>query len=378
MGAAKLNGSSEAARRRMVMLNKHFQNAIYQFIGIVEYPFGILDENSYIVASSNNASIGKQLSIDLDKIADSSVIVENGMTFKPIFVRSKLEFCIYVENVSEISRKYAQMLGASFVNIKQFYEEKYDTSSFVKNILQDSILPGDIYARAKELKLEYDSPRIVYLASLPTQDDGVVYEVLAGMFPEKGKNFVISLDEKNFAIITETSEADSTKKIETIVAEIIDNIRAEAMMNICVGIGSKVSNLRDIATSYREAKVALEIGKVFDNEKEILNYESLGIGRLIYQLPIKLCQMFLDEVFKKGSIEKLDQETLLTIQKFFDNSLNISETSRKLFIHRNTLVYRLDKIQKLTGLDLREFDDAIIFKVAMMVKKYLSANVMKI
>ena len=360
------------------MLNKHFQNAVYQFIGIVEYPFGMLDENSYIVASSSNTSIGKQVPIDLDKITDSSVIVENGITFKPIFVRSKLEFCIYVENVSEISRKYAQMLGASFINIKQFYEEKYDTASFMKNILLDSILPGDIYARAKELKLEYDLARIVYLASLPTQDDGVVFEVLSGMFPEKGKNFVISLDEKNFAIITETSEADSAKKIETAVSTIIDNVRAEAMMNICVGIGSKVSNLRDIATSYREAKIALEIGKVFDNEKEILNYESLGIGRLIYQLPIKLCQMFLDEVFKKGSIEKLDQETLLTIQKFFDNSLNISETSRKLFIHRNTLVYRLDKIQKLTGLDLREFDDAIIFKVAMMVKKYLSANVMKI
>ena len=150
------------------------------------------------------------------------------------------------------------------------------------------------------------------------------------------------------------------------------------MINICVGIGSTAATLRDVAASYREAQVALEIGRVFDAEKEILNYESLGIGRLIYQLPVKLCQMFLDEVFKKDSIDKLDSETLMTIQKFFDNSLNISETSRQLFIHRNTLVYRLDKIQKLTGLDLREFDDAIIFKVAMMVKKYLSANVMKI
>lgn len=361
------------------MINKQFQNAIYQFVGIIEYQFGILNENSVVLASSMNTSIGKTMPIDLDPLSDGSVFVENGVTYKPIFVRSKLEFCIYVESDSELAIKYAQMLAATFSNIKLLYEEKYDAGNFLKNILSDSILPGDIYARSKELKLAYEVSRMVYLINLPVQDDGNVFEILTGMFPEKGKQFVIMLDEKSIAVITEMSDSDiSAKKKETVVASIIDTVRSEAMINICVGIGSVAHTLRDIATSYREAQVALEIGRVFDPEKEILNYESLGIGRLIYQLPVKLCQMFLDEVFKKDSIDKLDAETLMTIQKFFDNSLNISETSRKLFIHRNTLVYRLDKIQKLTGLDLREFDDAIIFKVAMMVKKYLSANVMKI
>ncbi len=361
------------------MINKHFQNAVYQFVGIIEYQFGIMDDNSYVIASSNNGGIGKQHPIDLDLLNDGSVVVENGITYKPIFVKSKLEFCVYVESDAPIATKYAQMLAATFSNIKQFYEEKYDAGNFLKNILSDSILPGDIYARSKELKLAYEMPRMVFLVNLPVQDDGNVYEILSGMFPDKGKQFVIMLDEKNIAVILEVNDAEySVKKKETLVSSIIDTVRSEAMINICVGIGSVANSLRDVAASYREAQVALEIGKVFDAEKEILNYESLGIGRLIYQLPVKLCQMFLDEVFKKDSIDKLDAETLMTIQKFFDNSLNISETSRKLFIHRNTLVYRLDKIQKLTGLDLREFDDAIIFKVAMMVKKYLSANVMKI
>lgn len=361
------------------MINKQFQNTIYQFVGIIEYQFGILDENSAILASSANNSIGKVMPVDLELLNDGSVFVENGVTYKPIFIRSKLEFCIYVESDAEIATKYAQMLAATFGNIKLLYEEKYDAGNFLKNILSDSILPGDIYARSKELKLVYEAPRMVYLVNLPVQDDGNVFEILSGMFPKKGKQFVITLDEKNIAVITEIIDADiSTKQKESVVASIIDTVRSEAMINICVGIGSVANTLRDVAAAYREAQVALEIGKVFDAEKEILNYESLGIGRLIYQLPVKLCQMFLDEVFKKDSIDKLDAETLMTIQKFFDNSLNISETSRKLFIHRNTLVYRLDKIQKLTGLDLREFDDAIIFKVAMMVKKYLSANVMKI
>lgn len=360
------------------MINKHFQNTVYQFVGIIEYQFGILDDNSIVIASSDNSAIGKRHAIDLDLLSDGTVIVENGCTYKPVFVRSKLEFCVYVESDSELASKYAQMLAATFSNIKLFYEEKYDVGNFLKNILSDSILPGEVYSRSKELKLAYEVPRRVYLVNLPVQDDGSVFEILCGMFPEKGKQFVITLDGKSIAIICEVSLSEPSQKKEALVSTIIDTVRSEAMLNICVGIGSVAHTLRDVAASYREAQIALEIGRVFDPEKEILNYESLGIGRLIYQLPVKLCQMFLDEVFKKDSIDKLDAETLMTIQKFFDNSLNISETSRKLFIHRNTLVYRLDKIQKLTGLDLREFDDAIIFKVAMMVKKNLSANVMKI
>lgn len=360
------------------MLNKHFQSAIYQYVGIVEYPFGIIDENGTIIAASSTSSVGKKMPVNMDLITDGAVFTDSGITYKPVFSRSKFDFCVYVENTNEISKKCAQLLAASFITIKQHYEEKYDTISFIKNIVLDSVLPGDIYVRSKELKLEYEKSRIVFAVSLPSPDDSSVNEILQGIFPEKGKQFVITIDEKNYAVILEMPKDAAVKDKTKIAREIINMIRSDAMVNVCVGIGSVTDDLRGISTSYREAQLAIEIGRVFDNDKEILNYEALGIGRLIYQLPVKLCQMYLDEVFKNGSIEKLDQETILTIQKFFDNSLNISETSRRLFIHRNTLVYRLDKIQKLTGLDLRQFDDAIIFKVAMMVKKYLSANVMKI
>ena len=360
------------------MLNKYFQNTVYKYVGIIDYPFGIIDEDGTVVASSINANIGKKMIEDVDIFADENVMVIDKVVYKPIINHSKLDFCVFIENDDELSKKCVQILATAFLNVKQNYEEKYDVSSFIKNILLDSILPGDIYARSKELKLEYDKSRIVFLVSLPAPDDSCVLSILKGMFPEKGKEFVIPVDEKNFAVIVEMSMEAQLKEKVKIVNEIINTIRSDAMINVCVGIGSIVRYLREVSQSYREAQLALEIGKVFDSEKEILNYESLGLGRLIYQLPVKLCQMFLDEVFKNGSIDKLDQETLITIQKFFDNSLNISETSRKLFINRNTHVYRLDKIQKLTGLDLREFDDAIIFKVAMMVKKYLSANVMKI
>lgn len=360
------------------MLNKYFQNTIYKYVGIIDSPFGVIDESGTVIASSVNSSIGKKMIEDVEVFADENVVVGNNVVYRPVLNHAKFDFCVFIENNDDMSKKCVQMLATAFVSVKQNYEEKFDASSFIKNILLDSILPGDIYARSKELKLEYDKSRIAFLISLPSPDDSCVHSILKGMFPEKGKEFVVPIDEKNFAVILEMDMNASLKEKVKIVNEIINTIRSDAMINVCVGIGSIVKDLREISLSYREAQLAIEIGKVFDNDKEILNYESLGIGRLIYQLPVKLCQMFLDEVFKNDSIDKLDQETIVTIQKFFDNSLNISETSRKLFIHRNTLVYRLDKIQKLTGLDLREFDDAIIFKVAMMVKKYLSANVMKI
>ena len=197
------------------------------------------------------------------------------------------------------------------------------------------------------------------------------------MFPDKSKDYVIGVGEQDIVLVKEIKHGLDVKDIEKMAKTIVDTVNSEFYSRVCIGIGTQVDNIKNLARSYKEAQVALEVGKVFDTEKSVISYENLGIGRLIYQLPTTLCEMFLDEVFKNGSLESLDKETLQTIQCFFENNLNVSETSRKLFVHRNTLVYRLEKIKKLTGLDLREFDHAITFKVALMVKKYLTSKPMK-
>ena len=194
------------------------------------------------------------------------------------------------------------------------------------------------------------------------------------MFPDKANDYVLRIDERDAVVVKEFREEPDKDEIMMIAQNIFDTLGAEAMITPLVGISTVAEKIQDLSQAYREARIALEVGKVFDTEKDIISYDNLGIGRLIYQLPTTLCELFLNEVFKKESINVLDSETIYTIQKFFENNLNVSETSRKLFVHRNTLVYRLDKIKKLTGLDLREFDDAIIFKVAMMVNKYLSSQ----
>ena len=265
----------------------------------------------------------------------------------------------------------------SLDQIKQNNDEKFDRSNFVKNVILDNILPGDIYIKSRELHFNNDASRVVFLIRVTQDTDVSVYDVIQNFFPDKTKDLVIDINEKDIALVKEVRPNVDSKDLEKLARSICDTLSTEFYCNAVVGIGTRVTGIKDLAHSFKEAQVALEVGKVFDTEKSIISYENLGIARLIYQLPTTLCDMFLKEVFKRGSIDSLDQETLFTIQKFFENNLNVSETSRKLFVHRNTLVYRLEKIKKLTGLDLREFDDAIVFKVALMVNKYLDSSPIK-
>ena len=257
---------------------------------------------------------------------------------------------------------------------KSYYEEKHDRGSFVKDIISDNIMLGDIYMRAKELRVATYVSRGVFAIRSLQKGESVPTETIQNMFPDRQNDFVLSVGEGDVVLIRQLPEGVGSKELNKTATQIEEALRVGGESTVVVGIGTIATHLRDLAKSYKEAQIAIEVGKVFDTEKYIINYENLGIGRLIYQLPTTLCEMFLQEVFKKNPIDALDKETLFTIHKFFENNLNVSETARKLFVHRNTLVYRLEKIKKLTGLDLREFDDAITFKVALMVKKYLTSR----
>ena len=266
----------------------------------------------------------------------------------------------------------AELLAIFLGNMKTLYDEKYDKGSFIKSILLDNILPSDIYIKSNELHFSNDEHRIVFVVKFQNASSVPPYEIIQEIIAGSEKDYVINISELDVVIVREVPQDTDTQDMELYAKGIIDTVHAKYGLKALIGISSVVDNLKDLARAYKEARIAFEVGKVFDIEKPVISYENLGIGRLIYQLPTTLCEMFLSEVFKKGSLESLDRETLMTVQSFFENNLNVSETSRKLFVHRNTLVYRLEKIRKLSGLDLREFDHAVTFKVALMVKKYLS------
>lgn len=366
------------AGRSDFMSNRLFQGVLHQMRDVVDRTIGVIDETGTVISCSELGRIGEIENIPFSDIfASSAFTVYDGRTYQPFGTHMHPEYAVFVEGDDEKAKSYIGILCISLGSIKQFYDEKYDRGNFIKNVILDNILPGDIYLKARELHFNNESARAVLLIRIPERNDISVFDVVQNLFPDKAKDFVINVNENDIALVKEVKPDVESRDLEKLARSISDALSTEFYTHSLVGIGTTVVGVKDLARSFKEAQVALEVGKVFDTEKSIVSYDHLGIARLIYQLPTTLCDMFLREIFKRGSIETLDQETLFTIQKFFENNLNVSETSRKLFVHRNTLVYRLEKIKKLTGLDLREFDDAIVFKVALMVKKYLDANPVK-
>ena len=359
------------------MSNSVFQSVMVQLKDLSDRSFGVVDTDGCVISCTDMSLLGERWTDAALKVANSSegVVTFGQKTFKAIVNSSNyFEYAVFCTGDDETARAYCTMAYVALNNAKVYYEEKHDRGTFVKNIIMDNILPGDIYIRAKELHFSTDVPRAVFLVRQLGNNDVATVDVLAGMFPDKLQDFVLSINESDIVIIKQITPATTAEDLEKMARTVEDTLKNELFIKCVIGIGTVAEHLRSLADSYKEAQTAIDVGKVFDTEKSIINYENLGIGRLIYQLPTTLCEIFLSEVFKKNSIDSLDQETLFTINKFFENNLNVSETSRKLFVHRNTLVYRLEKIKKLTGLDLRQFDHAIVFKVALMVRKYLSSR----
>ena len=359
------------------MSNSVFQNVILQLKDIPDRIFGVMDGDGTVISCTDVSYIGERWTDAALKVAGASegIVTFNQKTFKAIVGSANyIEYSVFCSGDDEAARSYCTIAYIALNDAKIFYEEKHDRGTFVKNIIMDNILPGDTYVRAKELHFATDAPRAVFLVRQLGRTDVATVDVLSGLFPDKMQDFVLSINETDIAVVKQLGPNLAEDELERIAQTMEDTLKSELFIKTVIGIGTVAEHLRELADSYKEAQTAIEVCKVFESEKSILNYENLGIGRLIYQLPTTLCEIFLSEVFKKSAIDSLDQETLFTINKFFENNLNVSETSRKLFVHRNTLVYRLEKIKKLTGLDLRQFDHAIVFMVALMVRKYLSSR----
>lgn len=360
--------------REVTMFNRMFQSIIHQMKDAIGRVIGILDKNGIIVACSDLQRIGEvRQNIQEELLFNpDGIVVSNGTTYRTLATGNKGDLAVFVDGTDAQAEQAANILAISLGNMKSLYDQKYDKASFIKNVMLDNILPSDIYVKSKELRFAGDEHRVVMIIKFQGRAEALPYEVLQGMFPDHAHDYVINIGEQDVVLVKEVEEGAEQKDIESIANSIIKTLNAESYTNVLVGISSVVTNIKDLALAYKEARIALEVCKVFDTDKNPVCYENLGIGRLIYQLPTTLCDAFLQEVFRRGSLEALDAETLETVKAFFENNLNVSETSRKLFVHRNTLVYRLEKIRKLTGLDLREFDHAVTFKVALMVKKYLT------
>ena len=351
--------------------NQILQNTIDGLKGITRVDMCIIDTEGKVLATTfpdADNYINPALAF-VESPADSQVI--QGCQFFKVFDYHQIEYVLLANGDSDDVYMVGKIAGFQIQNLLVAYKERFDKDNFIKNLLLDNLLLVDIYNRAKKLHIETEVRRVVYIVETNREKDGNELEKVRSIFGGKSKDFVTAVDEKNIIVVKELAENETYEDLEKTAEVILNLFKADEDCEAYIAYGTVVNEIKEVSRSYKEARMALDVGKIFFEEKNIIAYSALGIGRLIYQLPIPLCKMFIKEIFDGKSPDDFDEETLTTINKFFENSLNVSETSRQLYIHRNTLVYRLDKLQKSTGLDLRVFEDAITFKIALMVVKYM-------
>ncbi len=351
--------------------NQILQSTIDGLKGITRIDLCICDTEGKLLAStfSDAEEYENAVLAFVDSPADSQVV--QGYQFFKVFDEHQLEYVLLAKGSSDDVYMVGKLAAFQIQNLLVAYKERFDKDNFIKNLLLDNLLLVDIYNRAKKLHIETNVRRVVYVIETKHEKDMNALEIVRSLFASKTKDFVTAVDEKNIILVKEVRQGETYEDLEKVANMVLDMLNTEAMSQVQIAYGTIVSDLKEVSRSYKEARLALDVGKIFYNGKNVVAYSKLGIGRLIYQLPLPLCRMFIQEIFENKSPDEFDEETLATINKFFENSLNVSETSRQLYIHRNTLVYRLDKLQKSTGLDLRVFEDAITFKIALMVVKYM-------
>ena len=351
--------------------NQILQSTVEGLKQISRVELGIIDTEGNVLAATfpEAADFSEPARIFVNSPADSQEV--QGYQFFKVYDEAQLEYILLASGSTDDTYMVGKMAAFQIQGLLVAYKERFDKDNFIKNLLLDNLLLIDIYNRAKKLHISTDSRRVVFILETNHEKDTVSMESVRTSLGNRPGDFITAVDEKSIIVVKELDDSDGSEELEQTARTIIGSLEPELREVAHVAYGTVVNEIKEVSRSYKEARMALDVGKIFFDERNVIAYSSLGIGRLIYQLPIPLCKMFIREIFGGKSTDDFDEETLTTINKFFENSLNVSETSRQLYIHRNTLVYRLDKLQKSTGLDLRVFEDAITFKIALMVVKYM-------
>ena len=350
--------------------NQILQNTIDGLKSISRVDLCVMDIDGKEVAATADMGSSTKAAVEFAASPADSQEIQGYQYFK-IFDEQQLEYVLVAGGTGEDVYMVGKMAAFQIQNLLVAYKERFDKDNFIKNLLLDNLLLVDIYSRSKKLHIQTDIPRVVMIVESGNGRDNNALELARANLGSSSRDFVTAVDENNVIIVKELTDGEQSREIDKSARALSSFLQKEGIRDIRIAYGTVVQEIKEVSRSYKEAKMALDVGKIFFDDREVIAYSELGIGRLIYQLPIPLCKMFIREIFGGKSPDDFDEETLTTIYKFFENSLNVSETSRQLFIHRNTLVYRLDKLQKSTGLDLRVFEDAITFKIALMVVKYM-------
>ena len=360
-----------------LLSNQILQRTINEIGDIIECNCSIWNTEGTMLAAVGNEKPAVRKAVisflhDLEEEGVPQEYLDECYGLFPVYDDQELVYIFVIKHFEQLDEHISGRLSVcQLESLLRSCGERLDRNRFIQNLILDNLLLVDIYNQAKKLGITVEQRRVVYLIEPKDPGDTIVLDMIRGIYSSGTGDFVTAVDEGHIILVKSLNDTDDYDSIRAIADMLVDTINTEVMVNVRISFGTIISALKDVSQSYKEASLALDVGRIFYPEKNILSYRELGIGRLIHQLPVSLCEMFLEEVFAGNAVDQFDEETLSTVDKFFENSLNISETARQLFVHRNTLVYRLEKIQKQTGLDVRVFEDALTFKIALMVADHM-------
>lgn len=354
-----------------ISIQRNLQKCMEDWKQISGLDFCLLSENNSVFVATGERRIPSAGKLEDFRNGDALCTANASCCLYKVMDRDELLYILIVWGSGESTSTIGELAVCQIRSLTEAYSEKNDKNAFMQKLLLGSYSEVEAFNRAKKLHISSSCQRAVFLVETRQAGDEHALTMIRNIFSARTHDFITSVDDKGIIIVRELVSTETYENLEATAHMLVDMLGAEAMTQAWVAYSNVANGLRDLANAYKEARMALEIGKIFYSERNVFGYRKLGIGRLIYQLPEEVCEMFIEEIFDGESLDAIDGETLNIIRTFFENNLNLSETSRQLYVHRNTLVYRFEKIQKRFGLDLRSFEDALTFKIAMLVSGYL-------
>lgn len=352
-------------------IQRNLQKCMEDWKQISGLDFCLLSEDNSVFVATGERRIPSAGKLENFRNGDALCTANASCCLYKVMDRDELLYILIVWGSGESTSTIGELAVCQIRSLIEAYSEKNDKNAFMQKLLLGSYSAVEAFNRAKKLHISSSCQRAVFLVETRQAGDEHALTMIRNIFSARTHDFITSVDDKGIIIVRELVSTETYENLEATAHMLVDMLGAEAMTQAWVAYSNVANGLRDLANAYKEARMALEIGKIFYSERNVFGYRKLGIGRLIYQLPEEVCEMFIEEIFDGESLDAIDGETLNIIRTFFENNLNLSETSRQLYVHRNTLVYRFEKIQKRFGLDLRSFEDALTFKIAMLVSGYL-------
>lgn len=341
------------------MMDKHLLDRMEAVLSQLSVPVSVMDRDG-------GANLPQEIRAALKDMTDGVPQAMDGMLYLPVKQPAVILACPDKLPGARDVLIIGGALVASMGSGEQHSENCFDV---YRRALRGELVGAELEALSNEHQLPRVLDRCVMAFHMVQTGQSRAYELLHDIIPMQDKDVLIDMDRHTAVLIKDMSDTETMEDLAQYAQALQETLMGETAHQMTVGIGRSCHSIDELRESYAEAKRAIEVGRIFQPEDSVFVYSRLILERFLMELPQDISAAYHAMLFNRKTARLFNEEMLYTIDMFFKKDLNLSDTARQLYIHRNTLVYRLDKVQRLTGLDLRSFDDAVTFKILMELKK---------